>query len=106
MKSYIVYGISEQPGDKLRSRLNATLGVVLVAHESSYRGVYYRAGSTGEEHIILQPNHLPQDDEWIDEEHKEYPVLLYVNETLRPDEFDKLLSGEIPSLKKLKREDL
>jgi hypothetical protein len=47
-----------------------------------------------------------QDDEWIDEEHKEYPLLLYVNETLRPDELDKLLSGKIPSLTKLKREDL
>jgi len=106
MKSYIIYGVAEEQGDEFRSRLNETLGVVLVAHESSYRGVYYRAGSTGEEHIILQPNYLSQDDEWIDEEHKEYPLLLYVNETLRPDELDKLLSGKIPSLTKLKREDL
>ena len=108
-KTYIIYGISEQPGDEFRSRLSSALGITLVTHESTYRGyrgVYYRSGSTGIEHVILQPNYIPQQDEWIDEEHKEYPALLYVNETLRPDDFDKLLFKEIKFLVKLKQETL
>lgn len=105
-KSYMIYGLPAQPFEDLLHRLNSVFGIELVAHESTYRGVYYRSGPTGREHFLLQPNYLDREDEWIDEEHKECPLLLYVNETTRPDEITQVLTRDMPFALMLKREDL
>ena len=106
MKSYLTYGLSTHSLEDIRRRLNSVFGIELVAHDSTYRGAYYRFGPMGQEHFILQPNHLAHEDEWIDEDHQEFPLLLYVNETTRPDEIDRLMRREFPLVAKLKREDL
>lgn len=102
----MIYGLPAQPFEDLLKRLNSAFGIRLTAHESAYRGAYYRSGPTGGEHFLLQPNYLAHGDEWIDEEHREYPVLLYVNETTRADEIDRMLQLETPFAVKLKHEDL
>jgi len=106
MKSYLTYGLSTQSREDLIQQLNSAFGIEFTAHESAYRGVYHRSGPTGQEHFLLQPNYLTHEDEWIEEKHQEFPLLLYVNETTRPDEIDRLLQRAIPFATKLKREDL
>lgn len=106
MTTYVTYGLPDEPLQDLLQRLSTALHIELTSHESSYRGVYFRSGSTGGEHFILQPNFLAHEDEWIDDEHQEFPFLLYVNETERQDEIHRLLEGEIPAIVKLKSEDL
>jgi hypothetical protein len=101
----MTYGLPAQSLEDLLQRLNSAFGIELTAHESLYWGVYYSSGPMGEEHFHLQPNYLAHEDEWIEENHREYPVLLYVNETTRPDEIDWLLLREMPFALKLKRED-
>jgi hypothetical protein len=42
----------------------------------------------------------------IEEECQEHQLFLYANETIRPDEIDRMLLQEMPCALKLKREDL
>ncbi len=106
MKTYVLYGLPDGPLEDYVQRLSSALGIGFTAHESSYRGVYYSSGPLGQEHFDLQPNYLPHEEEWMVEKYRDFPVLLYVNETTRADELDRLLLAVIPSARRLKREEL
>lgn len=91
-KTYSLYGIEHCSLDDAKTLVEKSLGVALQAHESSYYcGDYYRHGSTGEEHFVLQSNFDEHEGEWTAPEHTTFPVLLYVNESERPDEIAVML---------------
>jgi hypothetical protein len=105
MTSYVIYGFTDQPLEELVPAIEAALGIKFVVHESLYRGLYYRSIQSCKESFLLQRNYLPARNEWVDGKYSNFPILLYADETMRPDEVDRLLRERIPSIQQLHRRD-
>lgn len=97
MKTYDIYGTSSLTATQLRDRLTALLDRDFEERESSYLGVYYKAGSLGGEHLVILDNVHEDPDELPVLEFASVPVILEVNATQRPDELRELLAG-VPGL--------
>ena len=99
-----LYGIKGDSVGGVRKNIEGALGVEFMLHESDYLGGdYYRHGTLGEEHFILQRNFDDVDKEWTEEEFEEYDILFYVNETTRAQEIQKLLINSVPRIALLRR---
>lgn len=106
MKTYDLYGIRVDDLETARAVVEDALRIKLNPHESSYHcGDYYRVGDAGAEHIVLQRNHDDLEKEWTEEGFKEFPVLLYVNETDRAADIENALA-RMPAVSLLRRESL
>ena len=102
-----LYGFTTDNLEAARTEIEHALGIRLAAHESLYHGGdYYRLGSLGEEHFILQRNIDLIDSEPLESEFSEKKVLLYINETGRPEELEQLLTTKIHGLQLLRRHKL
>jgi hypothetical protein len=102
-----LYGSRVDDLDNVRTLVESVLGVTLAAHESGYHGgSYYRFDSGKGEHIILKKNFDPIENEWFEEKFKSYPILLYINETHRSDEFQKQLQSGETKFDLLRREEI
>lgn len=94
-KSYDLYGIECEGIDITKAVIETLLNIVMVAHESGYHcGEYYRFNDVGQEHFILQYNYDDFEDEWTEEAYSKYPLLLFVNETLRSNELEECLRND------------
>jgi len=103
-KTYDLYGLTSSQMEYARVSVEHALGIKLQAHESSYRGgMYFRLNDVGQEHFILQRNYDGFDREWNEPEYQYVPFLLYVNETLRPEELQATLEHN-RNIKLLRRE--
>lgn len=94
MKSnYDLYGFSSSDISHLAAILSRALSIEWILHESDFKGKYYRFGMPGEEEFILQYNFDERENEkeWNEPEFKQYPVVLYINNTQRSEEIRKLL---------------
>lgn len=106
MKTYDLYGTSEMTIDQLRDRIEQLLEVEFHEHDSSYVGVYYRAGDLRGENFVLQANGPEEDpDELPEPEFAEQSVILEVNASERPEALRKVLSA-VPGLILLRTEHL
>ncbi len=81
--NYSLYGITASTLEDARVIVEQGLGLAMSLHESSWVGDYYRAGTSGGEHFVLQPNYDSFEDEWTEPSHQNAKFLLYVNETQR-----------------------
>ena len=94
-KSYDLFGIECDDINIARTIIEVILNISMIAHESGYHcGEYYRLYDVGQEHFILQKNYDDFEEEWTEETYLKYPLLLYVNETLRSSEFVKHLQSD------------
>lgn len=106
MKVYDLYGIVCQDLEEARAKVEAVLGVPLVAHESGYHcGEYYRYKDVGEEHFVLQRNFDSVEAEWTDPSRQDKPFLLYVNETSRSAELRESLE-QVGGVELLKHQEI
>jgi hypothetical protein len=72
--------------DLIAARLNAKLGLALVARDSAYWGVYYTDTSRLLDEIRLylnidpqyKPESDPPDGYWLEPDYREHPLLLYI----------------------------
>ncbi|MFT5037275.1 MAG: hypothetical protein ACI9VM_000854 [Candidatus Azotimanducaceae bacterium] len=79
--TYDLYGIQSSSLDQARKILETTLELNFKAHESSYHGGdYYRIDHASKELFILQKNFDEFTKEWNQQEHCDYPYLLFVTE--------------------------
>lgn len=100
-----LYGIWGDDLDRILEIVEDILGVEFMLHESDYHcGDYYRTGTLGGEHFLLQKNFNPVEKEWTEEEFRQYEILFYVNETTRAQEIQKLLIDSVPKMTLLRRE--
>jgi hypothetical protein len=105
MKKWDLYGFKKIDLEDARISIEKALGLSMESHESLYRcGNYYRFGNDGEENFILQKNFDPFDNKWLEEEGEGLEVILYVNETSRAEEIERLLTERIPEITLLRRE--
>lgn len=94
MKYFDLYGYSGGTGlEAARWAAEKSRGHAFNAHEGSYHcGDFYRNGVSGSEHFVLQRNYDDLEKEWSEGRFKEHPVLLYVNESQRAQEFQSALT--------------
>jgi len=96
-KAYDLYGLECDDINIANVLIENVLQVEMVAYESDYHcGEYFCSSSIDidEEHFILQKNYDDFEDEWTEEVYSQYPLLLYVNDTLRSDEIVNLFAAE------------
>ena len=95
MKIFDLYGLKGN-GDleSARQLAERALRVNLGPHSSGYVGAYYRFGLSGSENFVLHENFNETEQELNEKAFKEYPVLLYVNESQQAEVLEKLLRAE------------
>lgn len=101
---FVLFGSSNLGLDECRELVENALALTLDAHDSDFAGTYYAAGLPGGEHFELRPNR-DAEDELVEPDFSEVSVLLYVNETRRPDAIIELLD-RIDGLVMLRREQI
>lgn len=77
MPRYDVYGFRQASLEEAVSFVERVLGIPFTRRDSSYRGIYYRAGSGIDRNYVLQTN--DEEARW----HRDYPeygVTLMVND--------------------------
>lgn len=104
MKVCDLYGFQHDDLENARYSIEDALGVTLTPHESLYYGgLYFRLGRLGEEHLILRRNLDLIDNEPEEQEYPEMEIVLYINETLRSQEIERILSQQVPTIELLRR---
>ncbi|MDT4837941.1 hypothetical protein [Phytopseudomonas flavescens] len=103
--AYDLYGGRELSLLLAKEHVEEMLGVSLEERESSYQGgIYYVWGRNDSEHYVLKVNVDPFDEEPVEQDFPDFPVLLYINatersssieEVVRKDSFFKLLRHEV-----------
>ena len=89
-----------------KNQLETSLAIHFEARESTYQGgKYFRAGNRVAEHFEIKENLDSYDGEPLEQEFPGYPILLYVNRTLRPLELEKLIT-KMPDFFLLRRKNL
>jgi hypothetical protein len=106
MKTYDLYGFDHDDLEAARVAVEQALGVKLALHESLHRGDYYRLDTVGDESFVLQRNFDPFDEVLVEDEFPEIRILLYVEDTERPEELERILTARIPNLRLLRRRTL
>ncbi|WP_083196199.1 hypothetical protein [Pseudomonas sp. AU12215] len=84
MIAYDLYGAKALSLLLAREHIEEMFGVSLDERNSTYQGgTYYMLGSNDSENFILKLNLDPFDDEPVEQNFPDYPVLLYINATTR-----------------------
>lgn len=95
MAAYDLYGFKGMAILEAKSKIEEKLKFSLEERESSYQGgIYYKFGDEESESFVLKGNIDPFDGEAVEQMFSDYPVLLYVDMTLRSEEIKSLLSTE------------
>ncbi|MCY2927107.1 MAG: hypothetical protein NT031_17075 [Planctomycetota bacterium] len=105
MRTYDLYGFANSTMADVKVAVERIANTDLVMHDSSYRGGEYYRAKNGQEEIIVQQNRL-EDEEWAEEDFKEYPLILYIAKTDRGDELRSRLLEKLPAARFLRRDTL
>ncbi len=103
MKRFDLYGACGGSLEEVRLRVQHGLDRDFVLHESGYRGgEYFRAAGPPEE-VLLQTNAPDEEGYYPEPEFREWPILVYINDSQRWGELDRRIA-EIHSLVLLRSE--
>ena len=95
MDCYDLYEVRAPSLLDARREVERVLGVVFGEHESGYHGGrYYRHGADDAEHLVLQVNFDSFEQELFEPDFSGVKLLLYVNNTRRPEELRAMLEGD------------
>jgi hypothetical protein len=101
-----LYGSKIFTVDELAEQISQVLDVEMVPHESDPYGDYFCTPGNSGETLSVQPNYVDygeEEDEIIEDEFPEYPVIVRVNRTTRGDEIRLRLAKTVPTLDFLRR---
>ncbi len=99
-----LYGCRLKDLEFAKMEVEHALDVKLKPHESDYHGGdYYRFDSSSGESFLLKRNFDAVEGEWFEDQFKEFPILLYVDKTQRPEEIEKRLQRSGPEFTLLRR---
>ncbi|MEU2955613.1 hypothetical protein [Streptomyces xanthochromogenes] len=76
---YNLYGIKELPIEESVRHVKAKIGGAFSEHESSYKGVYFRAVIEDCE-VTIEHNSTDDEGYRAEPNHTEYEILVYLNE--------------------------
>jgi hypothetical protein len=103
MKTFDLYGFTEDGLDDLIIPIQEVLGVKFIAATGDYVGDHYYHWTELEEKFDLRTN-IDGEGEWSQKKYKEMGALLYVSNTERADELKELLTSKVPGIVFLDRE--
>jgi hypothetical protein len=83
-KRFDIYGFGDATLDQAKRVVEAALGIVLARRESSYRGVYFRAGEPNGPGLDLYSN--VRDGTWLSQQERGHVVVLSIQDTGDMDE--------------------
>ncbi|SRR6266481_969503 len=107
MAIYDLYGILSADITEAKESLEAALDVNFEARESTYQGgEYFVFGKRASENFVLKRNLDPIDGEPAEMKFPEYPILLYINDTLRSSDLQKKIDQNANKFILLKHQDL
>jgi uncharacterized protein YacL (UPF0231 family) len=82
-----LYGSKSQDLEDVKSRVERVLESTLEERDSTYfGGRYYKAVLMNGEEIVVRRNFDPLDQEAAETEFKEYPIIVYVNNSMRAEQ--------------------
>lgn len=99
MENDDLYGAKNRTLDELRADVAVVLGVAFEPHESLYLGDYFFGGSLNGEHFEILCNNTgfevggEEEDNLVEPDFPDHPVLLRINSTMRGDELRARLSS-------------
>lgn len=94
----IVAVVGRDDMDGVREEIERVISVKFEPRDSSYLGgAYYGAGGQGGESIMLTRNYVSAIDDYLEDDYKEWPLLLRIYMTPRADQFVRALE-QIPQL--------
>jgi hypothetical protein len=91
-----VYGFKSSDIDELAKKLENALDIKWQRHHSSFSGDYYRYGNPPQELFKLRYNYHKEEG-WSAEDYQNYPLLLFISFSTRPDEIDNLIGSQLPT---------
>lgn len=104
MKRFDLYGACRGSLQDVRDAIEQGLGSEFALHESGFLGGEYFRSVTPAEEILIQANTPDQEGYSPEPEFKEWAILVYVNDSTRWDEVDRLMS-RIGALTRLRSEE-
>lgn len=99
-----LYGIKNKQMEDIKLSIESALKATMVLHESSFWGEYYMMGYSYEENLTLHNNFNDVEKDWLKPEFKDFDILLYINNSSRTEELQKLLTKEMPDIVLLHRD--
>jgi hypothetical protein len=104
---YDLYGILSADMTEAKGILEAALDIHFEARESAYQGgEYFVFGKRTDENFLLKRNLDPIDGEPVEMKFPEYPILLYINDTLRSSDLQNQIGQQANKFVLLKHQDL
>lgn len=85
-----IYGCKVEDIDLVKDQMEEVLGIKMRERESTFYGRYFRYSNELEE-IDCKRNWNHDEEEILFEEYREYPMLVFISGTLRPEEFERKL---------------
>lgn len=101
-----LYGFAHRDAQHARSQIEALIGTSLKLHDSSYvsNGEYLTAPLPSGGTIALHMNYDEAEQEWAEDDFRDYPLLVYVDSGPQCDEWKAKLLGRLAGLHFLQRE--
>lgn len=107
MSIYDLYGVVEGDIESARAFLERAIQISFVPHESSfYGGEYFRIELPDHSSFMLLRNYNDTENEWLEEEYRGFPLLLYVNEHPCPDTVKDSLLDNLLNVSHLRRREI
>jgi len=107
MSTFDLYGFSSDDISAVSALLEATFDIKFESRESTYEGGrYFCWGDEANEHFVLKYNFDSFDHEPAELSFPGYPILFYVNDTLRSEELKNKILMHGTSIALLRHEEL
>lgn len=94
IKNFIVLGVKTNNIDEVTNDLEELLQIKFTKHESSYWGIYNLAMISKSADIKLGYNYV--DEDWREEENKDCPLLLELNNLQQSEETMNVICRKLP----------
>lgn len=94
IKNFIVLGVKTNNIDEVTNDLEELLQIKFTKHESSYWGIYNLAKISKSSDIKLGYNYV--DEDWREEEHKDCPLLVELNNLQQSEETMNVICRKLP----------
>lgn len=99
-----IYGCRVNDLDRVKDQLEAALGISMQERDSTYYDRYFSADSDRAEEIDCKRNWNFDEDEILFKEYGDYPILVDISGTIRPEEFENKLKASELKFELLDRE--
>lgn len=105
---YDVYGFADLSMAQAKAAVESVFKTTTVPSDGGDMDAEQYCATIGDEEITLEQNYLGKDEEgteqWVEADHKRFPLVLYVSGTARGDELKQQLLEHVPTAQLLRRD--